>query len=595
MTVLASDPFVTAEQAAHHGVELVSFDDARSRGPTSITVHVPLTRATRGLIGRDQLARMKRGAILLNVARGGVIDEAAVAGGARQRASSRGAGDRRLRDRAADGLAAARRAEHAPDPAPRRVDRGGPGRSSPRRSPTRSSTSSPGRSARYAVNAPLLTPETAEALAPYLPLAEMLGRFFAQFAPERRPDADARDRRRARRRSTRSPLVAAVLRGHDRDVDDRAGQPRERGRAREGPRDHGRRAQDARRRRVRRAAQPVGRERRRGRRRSPAPSPAARPDSPGSTTTASTWSPTDVMLITHHRDRPGMIGRIGQTLGEADVNISAMHVGRSAPRADALMILALDDDVPPGGRRGDPGPRSVIDAVDDPARARALTVDRPAASATPPASSPTGSTRRSSSSATASRSSSSRAGSRARPRRRSRPIGRRQAAPRRGAPRPPARAARRCRSRRRRRSRSSIRRSSGPPRRPARSRAAMADAGGLRRGRSRPGPIAGFLEIGQGEWEGLHRDGDRGPLGRRPGGVAAAAARGVGARRRAARRRPGAASGRHSPDPVASSPRPGRPGSLDGAAGRRLPRRREPDAARGRSSSATTASSRSCC
>ena len=57
--------------------------------------------------------------------------------------------------------------------------------------------------------------------------------------------------------------------------------------------------------------------------------------------------PADVMLITHHRDRPGMIGRIGQTLGQADVNISAMHVGRSAPRADALMVLALDDDVPP--------------------------------------------------------------------------------------------------------------------------------------------------------------------------------------------------------------------------------------------------------
>ena len=52
------------------------------------------------------------------------------------------------------------------------------------------------------------------------------------------------------------------------------------------------------------------------------------------------------MLITHHRDRPGTIGRIGDTLGAADVNISAMHLARSAPREDALMILALDDDVP---------------------------------------------------------------------------------------------------------------------------------------------------------------------------------------------------------------------------------------------------------
>jgi D-3-phosphoglycerate dehydrogenase len=55
----------------------------------------------------------------------------------------------------------------------------------------------------------------------------------------------------------------------------------------------------------------------------------------------------DMMLITRHQDRPGTIGRIGQLLGQADVNISAMHLARSAPRADALMILSVDDDVSP--------------------------------------------------------------------------------------------------------------------------------------------------------------------------------------------------------------------------------------------------------
>ena len=100
--------------------------------------------------------------------------------------------------------------------------------------------------------------------------------------------------------------------------------------------------------------------------------------------------PSEVMLITHHRDRPGMIGRIGQTLGEADVNISAMHVARSAPRADALMVLALDDDVPPGGRRRDPGPRLGHRPVDDPAGDRALTVDRRRQPAATPASIPDG-------------------------------------------------------------------------------------------------------------------------------------------------------------------------------------------------------------
>jgi hypothetical protein len=58
-------------------------------------------------------------------------------------------------------------------------------------------------------------------------------------------------------------------------------------------------------------------------------------------------APVEVMLITHHHDRPGTIGRLGALLGEADVNISAMHLARSAPRADALMVLALDDDVSP--------------------------------------------------------------------------------------------------------------------------------------------------------------------------------------------------------------------------------------------------------
>jgi D-3-phosphoglycerate dehydrogenase len=57
-------------------------------------------------------------------------------------------------------------------------------------------------------------------------------------------------------------------------------------------------------------------------------------------------APADVMLITRHQDRPGTVGRVGLMLGEADVNISAMHLARESPRGDAFMILALDDDVP---------------------------------------------------------------------------------------------------------------------------------------------------------------------------------------------------------------------------------------------------------
>jgi hypothetical protein len=59
-------------------------------------------------------------------------------------------------------------------------------------------------------------------------------------------------------------------------------------------------------------------------------------------------APTSTMLMTRHHDRPGTMGRIGLILGAADVNISAMSLARSAPRADAIMLVALDEDVPDG-------------------------------------------------------------------------------------------------------------------------------------------------------------------------------------------------------------------------------------------------------
>jgi D-3-phosphoglycerate dehydrogenase len=57
-------------------------------------------------------------------------------------------------------------------------------------------------------------------------------------------------------------------------------------------------------------------------------------------------APAPLMVVTRHQDKPGTMGRIGLILGEADVNISSMTLARTADRKDALMLLAVDEEVP---------------------------------------------------------------------------------------------------------------------------------------------------------------------------------------------------------------------------------------------------------
>lgn len=77
MRVLAYDPYVTPEYAEQRGVELVELERIYTDADF-ITVHVPLTDKTRSLIDTAQFQKMKRGVRILNVARGGVVNEAAL-------------------------------------------------------------------------------------------------------------------------------------------------------------------------------------------------------------------------------------------------------------------------------------------------------------------------------------------------------------------------------------------------------------------------------------------------------------------------------------------------------------------------------------
>jgi D-3-phosphoglycerate dehydrogenase len=78
MTVIAHDPYASEERANAIGVKLVSFDEALASGDF-FSLHMPLTPDTKGLFGDDAFAKIKKGARIINVARGGVIDDAALA------------------------------------------------------------------------------------------------------------------------------------------------------------------------------------------------------------------------------------------------------------------------------------------------------------------------------------------------------------------------------------------------------------------------------------------------------------------------------------------------------------------------------------
>ncbi len=348
MTVLGTDPFVTHDQAATLGVELVPFDDLVARSD-AITVHVPRNKGTTGLINAAVIERMKPGVILLNVARGGVIDEADLAAALRSgRVAGAGidvfntepptgsplldAPNTLLTPHLGASTAEAQIAvaEEVAEQILEVLD---------------------GRPARYAVNAPLLTPETAQAIAPYLPLAETLGRFSAQMMREA-PRTLTLEIAGEPASYDATSLVAGALRGLlETDTEERVNLVNAGTLAKA------------------RGITVVERK-----------TPNAGAFSSLLTLTAEgdgqvltlagtvangeqrlvrlqehamDLAPAGVMLISYHRDRPGTVGKVGVILGEADVNISSMTLARSAPRAEAYMVLALDDDPP----------QSVVEAI----------------------------------------------------------------------------------------------------------------------------------------------------------------------------------------------------------------------------------------
>jgi len=86
MDVLGDDPYLSPERVAEleaGGVRMTGLDELLA-GADVVTLHVPLTDETRGMIGEAELGSMRPGSFLVNASRGGVVDEAALAGALRE-------------------------------------------------------------------------------------------------------------------------------------------------------------------------------------------------------------------------------------------------------------------------------------------------------------------------------------------------------------------------------------------------------------------------------------------------------------------------------------------------------------------------------
>jgi D-3-phosphoglycerate dehydrogenase len=339
MRVLAFDPFVPEERARALGVELVS-RDRLLRESDFITVHTTLTEGTKSLIGEKEMRSMKPTARLINTARGGIINETALEKALREGWIAGAAIDVFEKEPVTEhplfqannivvtphlGASTAEAQERVAIDVAEQV-----------------LAVLAGEPARYAVNAPLIPPETYSYLAPYLPVAQKAGALAIQLSEGQMGDILIDYSGEIAQHDT-TPLRAAVLGGVLAPISE----------------DHVNVVN------VDIIAQ------RRGiqitEKRSPSHelyanlvtvnvrgsegeakiSGTVAHDGPHVVSIDDFWvdvPPSEgYLLLCENKDRPGMIGAVGTLMGEYGVNISYMNVGRHEKRGVALMVIALDD------------------------------------------------------------------------------------------------------------------------------------------------------------------------------------------------------------------------------------------------------------
>src|SRR5688500_6859497 len=341
MRVVATDPYLTEEQAGEAGVKLVGLAELLHRSDV-ITVHTPLTPQTRHLLGRGKLEATKPGAFVLNVARGGIVDEAALAD-----ALTSG----HLAGAAVDVVSSEPIAEDNPlRTAPNVVLTPHLGASTAEAQDRvglemaeQLLLALSGVTPPYAVNAPAVPPETAPRLRPYVELGRRLAILARQLAPSAF-DALSLTYAGEIAAGECAPIRTAALAGILEAVTDQRVNAvnadlvaHERGLT---VRETRTPSSDPWASLVELAVGPADGE---PLLRLAGSTAHGRPHLAGLDGFAIDAELAGIMLVTRHQDRPGIVGSVGSILADAGINISSLELSRLSERGEAMMFVAVDD------------------------------------------------------------------------------------------------------------------------------------------------------------------------------------------------------------------------------------------------------------
>jgi D-3-phosphoglycerate dehydrogenase / 2-oxoglutarate reductase len=343
MKVLTYDPYLTGERAVRLGVEKVELDELLGRADV-ISLHVPMTESTRNMLSEETLARTKRGVIIVNVARGGLVDERALC---------------RLLESGHVGAAAFD--VFSVEPATDNVLFGAPNfiatphlgaatveaqENVARQIAEQMSDYLLSGAVENALNMPSISAEEAPRLKPFVELAEKLGMFMGQII-EVGLDAVEIELEGSVAAMNAKPLIAAALAGLLRpqlqDAVNMVSAPavlRERGIALLESRREASAIYDS----VIRIKAESG-----GEWRTLAGTVIG--GAPKIVEVAGMALQADfepVMLFTYNEDRPGYVGALGTLLGNAGINIGTLHLGRERTTGQATAIVGVDEAVPEG-------------------------------------------------------------------------------------------------------------------------------------------------------------------------------------------------------------------------------------------------------